>query len=856
MRIRKLCVAVRCGLLAGVVSAAASPAAFARDDAEDGAARDARVRVITREELASSGFVTVADVLQRLPQFGAARGPTFNGFGDGEHHVDLRDLGAARTLILVNGRRWVASLDGGVDLTAIPFGAVDHVEIDTLGDGARAGSSAIGGTINIVLLPSFEGAEARAWVGENEHGDERAQHYDFSVGSATDRASVVVNVSYAKQEPVLAGDRAISSVVFHGLDPHDTTQGASPNTPYGRFDGLGIPGTVVLIPGEDGRQRSDFRAFDPTTDGYNTAPDNYLLTPSERYGAYANARFALDDGINFHTTLLYTQRSSQQRFAPYPLTLGSVMFPAGSPSAIEIPANNAFNPFGVTINRIQYRNSIAPRLFNQNADTFDGSAGIDGSFTLFDREWQWDLTSTYTERDVHYESTGVFSLGRLRLGLGPSFFDAAGNAVCGTPSAPIAGCVPINVFGGPNGFTQAMFDYVDVRTSDAEHESQRMHTASLHGSIADLPAGALTVDAGYDYRLESGFASNDATRETAGFALGDTRARQSIDEAHVALGVPLLKDITLARALDLTVAARHVELDSNADAHGSDTLFSANVDWKVDDHFGLEAGYFEGARAPSIAETSDSSGVARTLAGFDALGFERSRTTHVGAEWAARGENGPVFALGWTRTRVRDPIEFAITSGLTADGQIFEFQGYRNGALETTVETYDASATYGFATPIGAFGLRFDGSYLADFHDASYAPRYVGNYFDSLHPLHRVRANLLGTWNRNDFAAHLGVRYRSGLDESCDAAAAGGHPELCANPEGSPSFPGSETHAASTTYVDTQVDWRAPWNSTLSLGVRNLFDRDPPVSYSTENNFPPHLEVPGRFFYAAYTQKF
>ena len=144
MRIGKLCAAVRWGLLAGVAIAAVSaPAAFASDGADDGAARGARVRVITREELASAGYISVADVLQRLPQFGSARGPTFNGFGDGEHHVDLRDLGDARTLVLVNGRRWVASLDGGADLTAIPFGAVDRIEIDTVGDSARAGTGAI-----------------------------------------------------------------------------------------------------------------------------------------------------------------------------------------------------------------------------------------------------------------------------------------------------------------------------------------------------------------------------------------------------------------------------------------------------------------------------------------------------------------------------------------------------------------------------------------------------------------------------------------------------------------------------------------------------------------------------------------
>jgi iron complex outermembrane receptor protein len=60
-----------------------------------------------------------------------------------------------------------------------------------------------------------------------------------------------------------------------------------------------------------------------------------------------------------------------------------------------------------------------------------------------------------------------------------------------------------------------------------------------------------------------------------------------------------------------------------------------------------------------------------------------------------------------------------------------------------------------------------------------------------------------------------------------------------------------------TTYHDASVFWNAPWNATITLGMNNLFDKNPPISLSTANNsFDPQYEVPGRFFYMRYSQKF
>ncbi len=133
------------------------------------------VFVLERQDLQRTGLTSVGDILQDLSTNGAALNTTFNNGGDGTTAVDLRDLGAGRTLVLVNGRRWVRNLGGFVDLNTIPVSIIERIEV--LRDGASAiyGSDAIAGVINITTRDNYDGAEALAYIGENEEGDGKTE---------------------------------------------------------------------------------------------------------------------------------------------------------------------------------------------------------------------------------------------------------------------------------------------------------------------------------------------------------------------------------------------------------------------------------------------------------------------------------------------------------------------------------------------------------------------------------------------------------------------------------------------------------------------------------------------------------
>src|SRR3984885_6102657 len=144
----------------------------------------APVQIITSEDLVNSGYTNVVDLLRNLAANGS--GTLNQGFGQafaaGASGIALRGLSVGDTLTLIDGERMVSyplSDDGErsfVDVTAIPFNAVDTIEI--LKDGASAlyGADAIAGVVNVKLKKSYVGSEFTAEVGTSQYGDGTTEH--------------------------------------------------------------------------------------------------------------------------------------------------------------------------------------------------------------------------------------------------------------------------------------------------------------------------------------------------------------------------------------------------------------------------------------------------------------------------------------------------------------------------------------------------------------------------------------------------------------------------------------------------------------------------------------------------------
>lgn len=618
------------------------------------------ILTIDRAQLEETGLTSVGDVLFNITSSdgGALRNITTSTNGsDGTQNISLRGLGATRTLVLVNGRRWLTAGDGTVDLNTIPIAVVERIEV--LKDGASAvyGSDAIAGVVNVITRKNFEGGEARAYLGQYAEGDGFQQAYDFTLGANTDRLNTVFSISYTDQEPVFAGDRTISSVPeFGGGDLESgglygsgftlrgnfgrcrgtivtTSAGFRDCSDFngnGRLDGGDRFPAITLDRGQDGRQVTDFRPFvsftnngSGSSDRYNFAPVNYILQPIERFNVYGQGSLRLTDSISANVMSTYVKRRSVQQLAEVPLSM-NINGTQGPQWAFAPTRDNVFNPFGVDFSSTGFRmQAVGPRRPTYDNDNIAVTGWLDGSFNLFDRAMYWDAGYSYLESKLNERGTGYINLFNLRRAVGPSFRDGQGVLRCGTPGNVIAGCTPFNVFGGPDlglgagvisrAEYDAMINYVSYTQNSQSGNTTKDYFVNLSGDLADLPAGPLGFAVGFEHRRTSFFNSPDAL--VAGGGSSDnftepTNGNVNSDEAYLEFNVPLLADVPFAKLLEVNLAGRYTSYDSSGffggrtvrPDIGEDTSTKLGIKWQVFEDLMLRGTVSESFRAPSVTD--------------------------------------------------------------------------------------------------------------------------------------------------------------------------------------------------------------------------------------------------------------
>jgi iron complex outermembrane recepter protein len=511
--VTKLSDAIKFALFVGAASSAASVSALAQDAATEATTLDrvevtgSRIKkvdsesaqpvtVITRADIEKSGVTNVFDLLQAVTAAdgsGLSNITTQTNGSDGSQFISLRGLGSQRTLVLVDGKRWVTDINGQSDLSTIPIAIIERIDILKDGASATYGSDAIAGVVNLITRKNYEGAQVGLQYGQFEPGDGSNTSADFIIGAAGERSSAVVSVSYSNQDEVFAGNRLISAVPYFGEASYYNASGrtcydafagngiaplnsfpynfcGSGSGQYGLFtgqSGSGISGQALLNGTNaspnlaNGIDPSDYAVRANTTYLYNYAPINYLYQPSERYNIFAAGRVELTDNITAYTRLTYSKRTSSQQLAEVPLTVSNAGN-NGPQWAFPLAANSIMNPWGVQsglnggagwqINSVNYRMSaLGPRRTNEDVNAMALQVGLEGSFELGERYFAWDVDYQYNDGSGSTNGTGYVNLFNLKNALGASGYDAGtGEYFCGTSYATrIKGCVPFFVTGGP-----------------------------------------------------------------------------------------------------------------------------------------------------------------------------------------------------------------------------------------------------------------------------------------------------------------------------------------------------------------------------------------------------------------------
>jgi iron complex outermembrane receptor protein len=377
-------------LLAGVAAACLLPAPGLAQPAEDAQA-DTEILVtgsriprpnddsaspiqsVTPQDFILTGVPNVEQTLNQLPQLVPSFTNTSNNPGSGAATLNLRGLGSVRTLILVNGRRWIAS-DAGetpeVDVNTIPAALIERVDVVTGGASAVYGSDAVTGVINFVLRRSLEGVELQIRQNVTEQGDGRVSSADLSFGTTAlgGRARLLASVGWLDQAPVIAGARPLSRVTLQegcaapgtrsstGASVAVTGACAAPNeialvaggsltVPGGRFSGrvlFPVAGSNLLLASSSGLRFDPDgtpRPLNPLTDRYNFAPENFLQVGLERWSANLLAAVELAPAFEPYLEASFIVTRSPQQLAAVPATIG---FGAGTVPFLRLNLDNPF----------------------------------------------------------------------------------------------------------------------------------------------------------------------------------------------------------------------------------------------------------------------------------------------------------------------------------------------------------------------------------------------------------------------------------------------------------------------------------------------------------------------------------
>ncbi len=868
------------------------------------------VFTMTEEDVRASGANSVGELLQKLPAAGVSLNTNgTQGTSYGASSINLRYLGGAegsgnRVLVLVDGHRWV---DGGgqrgfrdfVDLNTMPLGMIEGIEV--LKDGASAiyGADAIAGVVNIQTVRDFDGVRVQAKTGITSEGDGEQYSSTLTYGKSFTNSSLVVSASYVNDRPIRTDARGLTTLTLVpqtavGNNPNGLyiLPGLANNAYFGTPAGWATSASPIvangLVPyGTGSTADNSFHVGALPGDFYNLqAQGIYLIGPSERYGGYGRYTINLSDDVTSKTEVLFNKRTSNQLFSPVLLDIGGT---SGNITGFSLPNNHQFNPFGTangvpTANAVGFAANQAWRIRRvmqdvgnrnnvQDVETYRIAQTLEGDFKLFDNNWKWDLFGSYAKNETNTRGENGINYEAMLLGLGST-------ATC----AATAGCVPINLFAP---MTEQMVNY--IRYNAAEYNETEIYdlTFDVTGDLVELPAGMLAVAAGYEYRTNKAEDRPDAFVNAVARGLPatatttthqtrtPTKGKYNLHEAYVELAVPVLKDVTLADSLDLSLAARYSDYNTVGDA----TTLKAGAGWRPIEDILFRGTYAQGFRAPSILELFQGrretsfqgvdpcnggqaanpglpgcAGIPAgynqnaynlnglipgTIAGNTNLDPETSDSYSLGVAVQPQAISGLAITVDWFDIKIKDAIGAPTSTQIlqlcaryagafcdlvTRDPTTGAVRNLLQGAQnlnEISTSGVDFTVRYDFETSIGDFAAIADASYLDKFRTVSPNPAGGAPIVDdragkgdaprSTYPRWKGQTSL--RWNVESWGAVWRTRYIGPTTDVVNAV--------------------KDNHTDSRIYNDIEATYKFAVNdASITLGVNNIFDVKPPASYA------------------------
>jgi len=813
---------------------------------------------IQPEEFQYAGATRVDDLVNQYPQMS----PYFDSFANnpstGYPTIDLRGLGAQRTLTLVNGNRLAPGAFEIRDISMIPASLVKRVDILTGGASAVYGSDAVAGVVNFILNTEFEGVSVQAGISAYQHNNDNdymqeqldARGFDYPTGNSgfdgvSTNIDVAIGSSFAdgaghamawltwrKNDPLFQGERDYSSCALSAAGVPTVTGGfacgGSATNATGNFF-IYQPGNFYTSASVD-QTTGDF--IPVYGEPYNYAPINYYQRPDERYTFGASVRYEINEHFRPYVETMFVNKRDALQIAESGTFFIPITFNCADPVIGDMCADLGFDPAGADLTVYVAKRNVegGPRFQATENNSYRFVAGVEGAIN---DNWSYNTSFLYGHNSQDTQGFNDF------------LFDRIEAAIRGCPAGSFDGCLPYLVF-TPGGVTaeaaQAIAGVSMLKTETELKSFNAYVTGDLGWAMPWADGENISMVFGGEWREESFAFQADSHSEAGNFAgsggastpvSGSTKVAEIFMEA----AIPVFKGDGLLKSLAFDLGYRLSDYNLSGIANTYKIGFTSD--------FGMvraRGGFNHAIRAPSTVELFNPQSVA-LFQGFDpcagqTLTFTLEQCVATGLDPARYGSNSlgnpagqfnqlvggnpdlaPEEADTWTLGFVITPIENLTTAidyyDIKLEGRIAGL-GAQNvlNACGATLDPAICSfinrsptgdlwrSTDGYVSNVnGNFGeIRFKGIDLS----ASYRWEALGG---------RMSASLQGTYLlEQEFKPIPGV-------ESSDFECVGRIDPNCQSPEW--------RHIASLRYARDWFTVNLRWRYMGELAYESSFTGDP-----------------------------
>ncbi|HEX3363662.1 TonB-dependent receptor domain-containing protein [Phenylobacterium sp.] len=595
----------------------------------------APITTVGNADIKAQGVTRIEDLTNSLPQVFAGQGSSINNAANGTATVNLRNLGAARTLVLIDGRR---AQPTPADLNFIPSALVERVDVLTGGASATYGADAVAGVVNFVMLKNFEGVRLDAEYNGYQHDNNNATGQnallaaqktgiipsEFAVpqkslfegegsqvtiilgANAPDgKGNITAYATYRQNNPILQADRDFSACTFASTAAGFTCSGSGTSFPA-RVGNFTVDPTTF----------NTLRPRNANNDVFNFGPTNFFVRPDERYSLGAFAHYEIAPWAEAYMDTMFLDDTSTEQIASGGIFAGTHTVNCANPflSAQEagvLPAvgggtcatNPAGNFTGIVARRLLASEGTG-RLQTFRHDDYRIVLGLRGDLG---KNWNYDGYMLFNSVQANNRQSGNFNLARENQSLN-AVAGPGGTVICNPAANPDPGCVPINIFSS-QAISSAAANFLQAPSFSNINTQERVVSLAFTGKLGDYGIKSawandgVGVAFGAEYRREhldssSDFLSTNGLVDGNGAANPPVSGSFDVYELFGEARVPLISDMPFAKDVSLELGYRFSDYSSV----GNTNTYKVAGEWEVIDGLRVRGGYNRAVRAPNINE--------------------------------------------------------------------------------------------------------------------------------------------------------------------------------------------------------------------------------------------------------------